>query len=361
MQAVRMHRYNEPLVVEDLPQPSKELVGDRVLVRVGGCGVCRTDAQLIDGYFREYNPTMKLPITPGHESAGWVEEIGSTVPEGIIEKGDLVAVFGAWGCGVCPYCKRGDEQICPYGTWAGFGPEGGYSEYITVPSYRFLIKVDKKYNLKARDLAALTDAGVTPYRAIKKARHLLGPGKTIAIFGMGGLGSYAIQYAKILSAESNVLAFSRSEEKLDIARQEGADQAISVKGKELDKIRNEINQATGRKEVDVVIDLTGTEESFQTETSILATGGMIVCVGLIGTQFKTTLFPLVAREYEVHGSFWGNYNDLREVVELAKKGLIKHHIEKFHLSEANDAIGRLREGKVLGRAVLIPETVKDAA
>ncbi|HYY67654.1 MAG TPA: alcohol dehydrogenase catalytic domain-containing protein, partial [Nitrososphaeraceae archaeon] len=69
-----------------------------------------TDVQLIDGYFRQYNP-MKLPITPGHESAGWVEEIGSTVPEGIIEKGDLVAIFGAWGCGVCPYCKRGDEQI----------------------------------------------------------------------------------------------------------------------------------------------------------------------------------------------------------------------------------------------------------
>jgi propanol-preferring alcohol dehydrogenase len=230
-----------------------------------------------------------------------------------------------------------------------------------VPSYRFLIKIDKKYNLKPQDLTALTDAGLTPYRAIKKARHLLGPGKTIAIFGMGGLGFYAIQYAKILSAESSVLAFSRSEEKLDIARQEGANLVVSARGKELDKIRNEINRATGRKEVDVVIDLTGTEESFQTEVSLLATGGMMVCVGLIGTQFKTTLFPLVGREYQVQGSFWGNYNELREVVELAKKGLIKHHIEKFRLSEANDALGRLREGKVLGRAVLIPETVQDAA
>jgi len=315
---------------------------------------------MIDGYFREYIP-LKLPATPGYEIAGWVEEIGSTVPEGIIEKGDLVVVFGGWGCGVCPYCKRGDEQICPFGSWPGFGSEGGYSEYVTVPSYRFLIKIDKKYNLKPQDLTALTDAGLTPYRAIKKARHLLGPGKTIAIFGMGGLGFYAIQYAKILSAESSVLAFSRSEEKLDIARQEGANLVVSTRGKELDKIRNEINRATGRKEVDVVIDLTGTEESFQMEVSLLATGGMMVCVGLIGTQFKTTLFPLVGREYQVQGSFWGNYNELREVVELAKKGLIKHHIEKFRLSEANDALGRLREGKVLGRAVLIPEIVQDAA
>lgn len=87
----------------------------------------------------------------------------------------------------------------------------------------------------------------------------------------------------------------------------------------------------------------------------------MVCVGLIGTQLKTTLFTLIAREYQVHGSFWSNYNELGEVIELAKKGLIKHHIEKFHLSEANDAIGLLREGKVLGRAVLIPDTVQDAA
>lgn len=193
------------------------------------------------------------------------------------------------------------------------------------------------------------------------ARHLLGPGKTIAILGMGGLGSYAAQYAKILSAESSILAFSRTEEKLDIARQEGVEQAIGTKGKELDKIRNEINEATGRREIDVVINLAGTEESIQLGANLLATGGMMVCVGLIGTQIKTTLFPLVGREYTIQGSFWGSYNDLREVVELAKKGLIKHHIEKFRLSEANDVIDRLRDGKVLGRAVLIPDAVQGAA
>jgi propanol-preferring alcohol dehydrogenase len=360
MRAVRMHRYNEPLEVEDVQQPTKKLIGDRVMIRVGAAGVCRTDVQMIDGYFREY-VDLKLPVTPGHEIAGWVEEIGSTVPEGIIEKGDLVVVFGAWGCGVCSYCKRGDEQICPYGSWAGFGSEGGYSEYVTVPSYRFLIKADKKYNLKPQDLAALADAGLTPYRAIKRARNLLVPGNTIAIIGIGGLGSYAVQYAKILSAGSNVLAFDRREEKLDIARQEGADLAISVKDKELGKIRNEINEGTGRREVDVVINVAGTEESIELGASLLATGGMMVCSGLIGTQIKTPLFPLVRREYSIQGSFWGNYNELREVIELAKKGLIRHHVEKFRLSEANDAINRLREGKVLGRAVLIPEAVQDAA
>jgi len=164
-----------------------------------------------------------------------------------------------------------------------------------------LIRVDKKYNLNAHELAALTDAGVTPYRAIKKARHL-GPGKTIAIFGMGGLGSYTVQYAKILSAESSVLAFSRTEEKLDIARQEGADQAISTKGKELDKIRNKINGATGRKEVDVVINLAGTEESIQMGASLLATGGLMVYVGLMERKSKRLYFHLLAENtrYRVH-------------------------------------------------------------
>jgi alcohol dehydrogenase, propanol-preferring len=265
------------------------------------------------------------------------------------------------GAAVYADIARGDEQICPYGTWAGFGSEGGYSEYVTVPSYRFLIKVDKKYNLKPQDLAALADAGLTPYRAIKKARKLLGPGNNVAIIGIGGLGSYAVQYAKILSSGANIIAFDRREEKLDIARQEGADHAISVKGKDLEKIRNEINQATGRREVDVVINVAGTEESIELGASLLAIGGTMVCSGLMGTQIKTPLFPLVGREHSIQGSFWGNYNELREVIELAKKGMIRHHIQKYSLSEANDVINRLREGKVLGRAVLVPESAQDAA
>jgi alcohol dehydrogenase, propanol-preferring len=101
-----------------------------------------SDLALIDGYFQKFM-SPKLPLIVGHEISGWVEEIGPTVPEGIIEKGDLVVVYSGWGCGICQYCKRGDEQICPFGTWVGFGRDGGYSEYVTVPSYRFLIRVDK--------------------------------------------------------------------------------------------------------------------------------------------------------------------------------------------------------------------------
>jgi alcohol dehydrogenase, propanol-preferring len=154
-----MHEYNKPFVLEEVQIP-KNISGESVLVKVGGAGICRKDLQIIDGYFKEYLP-LKLSATLGHEIAGWVEEVGSSVPESLFEKGDLVVVSGGWGCGLCPECKRGDDQICGNGRWLGFGEYGGYSEFVPIPSYRYLIKIDKKYNLKPEELALLIDAGVT--------------------------------------------------------------------------------------------------------------------------------------------------------------------------------------------------------
>ena len=351
MLAARMHEYNKPLSFDQV-QEAKNLTGERVLVKVGGAGICRTDIQLIDGYFREYLD-LQLPCTPGHEIAGCIEEIGDSVPDDI-KKGDLVVVSGSWGCGVCTQCKGGNEQICGKAKWAGFGPEGGFSEFILVPSYKYLIKVDKESNLKPEDIAPITDAGVTTYRAVRKVKHILGPGKSIAIIGMGGLGSYAVQYAKILSAGSTVLAFDRNDDKLDLAKRSGADHVINFKGKNSEDIRAEVNKATGRKEVNAAIDAIGLAESIRMGFSMLAPEGAYVSVGLVGNEINMPLFPLVAREYQYYGSFWSSFNDLREVMELAKKGLIKNHVQKFGLSEANDALDLLREGKILGRGVLVP-------
>jgi propanol-preferring alcohol dehydrogenase len=352
MLAARMHEYQKPLLLEQV-QEAKNLSGENVLIKVGGAGICRTDLQMIDGYFREYID-HELPLTLGHEIAGWVEEIGESIPENFIKKGDLVVVFSSWGCGVCPQCKSGNEKICGKGKWAGFGPEGGYSEFVLIPSYKYLIKVDKESNLKPEEIAPLTDAGLTTYRAIRKVKHILGPGKSIAIIGMGGLGSYAVQYARILSAGSTVLAFDRNDAKLDLAKRNGADHVINTKNKKSEDIRSEVNKATGRNEVNAAIDVVGTEESIAMGFSMLATEGAYVSSGLVGKQIKIPLFPFVSREFQYYGSFWGNYNDLREVMELAKKGLIKHNVQKFNLSEANEALDLLREGKILGRGVLVP-------
>jgi alcohol dehydrogenase, propanol-preferring len=294
-----------------------------------------------------------LPKTPGHEISGWVEEIGSAVPDNTFEKGDLVAVFGGWGCGLCLYCKRGDQEMCIMPKWPGLSQyDGGFSEYVLVPSYQFLVKVDRQTELKPEDLAPLTDAGLTPYRAIKKVRHLLAPGKYIAIIGIGGLGSYAIQYARILGSGANVIALDRREDKLKLASDLGADFTINVeKNKDVTDQINKITKANG---LDVVLDTVCLESTFNLAIKTLNRNGAIVVIGLFGQEIRMPLFDTVINEYQIYGSLWGNYNELREVIELAKRGVIKHHIEKFTLPKVNDAIELLRAGNITGRAVIIP-------
>lgn len=359
MLSARIHEYQEPLEIDTVSKP-KVAHGEEVLIRVGAAGLCHSDLHLINGEWKDVLP-LKLPKTPGHEVAGWIEEIGESVPETAeMKEGDLVAVFGGWGCGICIYCKRGDEQLCNFPRWPGLSAyDGGYSEYIIVPSYRFLIKVGNlstsSSSIRPEELAPLTDAGLTPYRAIKKIRHLLGPGKTIAIFGIGGLGSYAIQYAKTLGQSSTVIALDRNEERLKLAEKFGADYVVNVSNSQ--NIRSEILSkiTEGRRTgVDVVIDCVGAEATVEDSCRILNKGGSLVVVGLFGSQIKIPLVRAVLQEYQVYGSLWGNYNELCEVIELAKAGKIKHNIQKFPLSEINEAIQLLKNGKIVGRGVIIP-------
>lgn len=359
MLSARIHEYQEPLEIDTVSKP-KVAHGEEVLIRVGAAGLCHSDLHLINGEWKDVLP-LKLPKTPGHEVAGWIVEIGESVPQTAeMKEGDLVAVFGGWGCGICIYCKRGDEQLCNFPRWPGLSAyDGGYSEYIIVPSYRFLIKVGNlstsSSSIRPEELAPLTDAGLTPYRAIKKIRHLLGPGKTIAIFGIGGLGSYAIQYAKTLGQSSTVIALDRNEERLKLAEKFGADYVVNVSNSQ--NIRSEILSkiTEGRRTgVDVVIDCVGAEATVEDSCRILNKGGSLVVVGLFGSQIKIPLVRAVLQEYQVYGSLWGNYNELCEVIELAKAGKIKHNIQKFPLSDINEAIQLLKNGQIVGRGVIIP-------
>ncbi len=163
MRAARMHAYNKPLVLEEVPIP--EIEPNEVLVKVGAAGMCRTDVQLLDGYFRPYAEST-FPLTPGHEIAGTIDKIGGVAAKSSgFEEGDQVVVLGGWGDETCRHCHEGNTQICPHGKWPGFGPYGGYAEYVPVP-VQYLIKIDKRYGLKAEELAPITDAGLTHYRGI---------------------------------------------------------------------------------------------------------------------------------------------------------------------------------------------------
>ena len=351
MRAARLHGYNQPVVLEDVPIPDIE--PNEVLVKVGAAGMCRTDVQLIDQYFRRYVESA-FPLTLGHEIAGEIDKIGSLVPKSAgFEEGDQVVVVGGWGDETCRHCHEGNTQICPHGKWPGFGPHGGYAEYVPVPA-QYLIKVDKRFNLKAEELAPITDAGLTPYRGIKKLRDAgaLGPDRILAVFGVGGLGTYAVQYAKLLGGGATIVAFGRNPEKLAAAKELGADHVISTKGKSLADIRKELTAATGKGEIDAVIDCAGAAEMIQTGFGLLSVGGHYSSVGLVGDSISIPLFPFVAREYTYHGSFWGNYNELSEVVQLVQQGKVKHTVKPIRLEDVNENIELLRSGDVVGRAVI---------
>jgi len=350
MLAARMHSYKAPLVLDDIKVP--EILPDQVLVQVGGAGMCRSDVQLIDGYFAEALK-INFPITPGHEIAGRVAALGDRVPATTqLAVGDQVVVAAGWGDGICRQCRVGDEQICEHGSWPGFGPPGGYAEFIPVP-YRQLIRVEHK--LKWEELAPLTDAGVTPYRGIKKLRAagVLGPDRVMAVFGASGLGSYAVQYAKLLSAGATVVAFARNDEKLAIAKQRGADVTINTRGKSLADLHDELFKLTGARKLDAAIDCVGAEETIETGIGLLATSGAFVSVGLVGTRINIPLFPFTAHELTYHGSFWANYSDLEEVLALAQKGKIQHSIKRIKFEDVNENIDLLRAGEIIGRAVIV--------
>jgi propanol-preferring alcohol dehydrogenase len=349
MLAARMHDYKQPLVIEDVKMP--EILPDQVLVSVGGVGMCRSDVQLIDGYFANALK-VKFPITPGHEIAGLITAIGDRVPEGArLAIGDQVVVAAGWGDGICRECRAGNEQLCEHGRWPGFGPPGGYAEFIPVP-YRQLIRVEHK--LKWEELAPLTDAGVTPYRAIKKLRAagVLGPSRVMAVFGASGLGGYAVQYAKLLSAGATVVVFARNDEKLAIAKQRGADVVINTRGKSLADLQDELFRLTGKRKLDAAIDCVGAPETIQTGIGLLATSGVFVSVGLMGNKIDIPLFPFTSGELTYHGSFWANYSDLQEVLVLAQQGKIQHSITRVKFEDVNEGLEMLRAGDIVGRAVI---------
>jgi len=290
--------------------------------------------------------SVKLPLTVGHETAGFVEEIGESVQG--FSKGDTIAVFGGWGCGICQSCKSGDEQLCIAPHWPGLSQnDGGYAEYLHVPSYRFLVKAD---GLDPKNIAPLTDAGLTPYRAVKKVRHLLNPNTYTLLFGVGGLGCYAIQYLKLLSP-TNVITVVRSEDKANLAKEMGSDFVINSKTND---VVSEVKKITSNQGIDVAIDVVSSNETLGMGMSCLRKKGTMVLVGLMGKSFNLPVMESVLNEFNVIGSLWGNHNELTEVISLAKMNKLKILVNHYKLSDVGKAIANLESGKIHGRAVLVP-------
>jgi alcohol dehydrogenase, propanol-preferring len=356
MRAARMQGYKHPLVLEEIRVP--KISPDHAFVRVGGAGMCRSDVQLIDGYFAEaLRPTFA--VTPGDEIAGPVTAIGDRVPQSAqVAIGDRVVVSPGWGDGTCRQRRVGNERLCDRGSWPGFGLPGGYAEFIPA-AYRQLIRVDRR--MKWEELVPLTDAGVTPYRGITKLRAagVLGPDRVTGVFGASGLGSYAVQYAKLLSAGAAVAVFARNDAKLAIAKERGADVTINTRGKLLADLQDDLLKLTGARKLDVAIDCVGAEETVQTGIGLLHTSGAFVSVGLVGTKITIPLFPFTASEPTYRGSFLASCSDLQEVLALAQRSKIQHSIKRIQIEDINENLELLRAGDISGRAVIVSDVLWD--
>lgn len=342
MKAARLHNYRQPLVVEDVPTPRPG--PGEVLVKIEGAGFCHSDIHVIDG---EIPILPRMPLILGHENAGIVAAIGTGV-QGVAE-GDAVAVFGGWGCGRCDYCVTGAEQLCETPEWAGLSRhDGGYAEYLLVPHERYLVKL---FRLKPAEAAPLTDAALTPYRAIKKALPLLEPDHHALVIGLGGLGQYGLKLLRLL-AGCPVIVVDVSDEKLRLAQNLGASQVFSANDPDLTA---KIRDLTGGHGVNASFDFVGSDATLALAISATRSLGKVSQIGLAGGTTRMKVLENTRFEVGFEATLWGTIKELREVIALAETGkLTPIAIELASLDDINEVYARLKRGTIGGRVVIRP-------
>jgi len=341
MKAVRLHSYHKQPVVEEVPEPRARDPFD-VVVRIGGAGVCRTDLHIIEEQWASRSG-VTLPYTIGHENAGWVEEVGSGVSN--VAVGDTVILHPTPTCGLCHACRAGDDMHCVNSVFPGINADGGMAEYL-LTSARACIKLDPA--TQPSDVAALADAGITAYHAVRKAVPLLYPGTVCVVNGAGGLGHIGIQSLAALTA-TTIVVVDRNPEALDLAAKLGADQTIVADGKHVDAVLD----LTGGNGAEVVLDFVAEQGAQQDAFAMTRRGGSHFVIGY-GSNLDIPTIDIISTERNVIGNLVGTYNDLVELMVLAQKGKVTLHTRKYPLDAALDALADLDAGRVRGRAVLTP-------
>jgi NAD+-dependent secondary alcohol dehydrogenase Adh1 len=347
MKAAVLHTFDETLSgaefvrYEDVPDPRIDKPTD-VIVRIGGAGVCRTDLHIVEGIWRS-KVDVNLPYIMGHENAGWVEEIGPGV-EGV-KVGDPVICHPLVTSGHCLACRRGDDMHAEDSKFPGINANGGYAEYL-LTGERSLIKLPGSLAPKA--VAPYTDAGLTAYRAAKKAsRHLL-PGEYAVVIGAGGLGHIGIQVLKALCA-AEIIVIDRSDMALRLAAECGAHH--TVKGGP--GVVEDIKRLTKGHGAEAVIDFVGEGSSIAEGLAMTRNAGYYYIVGY-GGKIDIPTIDMITSEKTIVGNLVGTYGELVELMALADRGLVNLATREYRLAEANTALHDLHDGKIKGRAVLIP-------
>lgn len=330
------------VVTIERPEPGP----GQIRLKITAAGLCHSDEFIMSLPAEQY--IYGLPLTLGHEGAGIVDKLGAGVVG--VDIGESVAVYGPWGCGLCHACAQGRENYCTRAAELGIAPPGlgapgALAEYLIVDNVRHLVPLG---DLDPVDSVSLTDAGLTPYHAIKSSLAALVPGSTAVVIGAGGLGHVAVQILRAVSP-ATVIVLDVDREKLRLATEVGAHHVVPSNADAPAFIR----ELTKGKGADAVFDFVGAQATIDIARESVALDGVIQIVGIGGGLLPTGFFstPFGA---SVRAPYWGSRSELMEVLDLARTGQVRVHTERFALEDAPAAYERLRAGTILGRAIVVP-------
>jgi NAD+-dependent secondary alcohol dehydrogenase Adh1 len=284
-----------------------------------------------------------LPYILGHENAGWVHEIGSAVTN--VAVGDTVILHPLTTDGLCHACRAGDDMHCENSSFPGLSRDGGMAEYM-LTSARACIKLNPE--TRPQDVAALADAGITAYHAVRKALPLLYPGTTCVVIGAGGLGHIGIQCLATLTA-TNIIVVDANPDALKLAEQLGAHHSVVANGGQ----RDAVAELTGGKGANVVLDFVAEQGAESDGWAMTGEAGSYFVIGYGGTLHVPTL-DIISTERNIIGNIVGTYNELAELMALAQGGKVTLHTKTYPLDAAPEALADLDAGRVRGRAILVP-------
>ena len=334
MKAAVVHAFGQPLQIEDVPVP--DVTPGQVLVKVVASGVCHTDLHAADGDW-PVKPT--LPFIPGHEGVGYVAALGSGVKG--IKEGDRVGV--PWlhtACGRCEHCITGWETLCDEQQTTGYSVNGGYAEYVLAdPGYVGRLPP----NVTFGEIAPVLCAGVTVYKGLKVLDCK--PGDWVAISGVGGLGHYAVQYAKAMGF--HVIAVDIDDAKLALATRVGADMVINASTTDpAAEVQRTLRSAHG------VLVTAVSRTAFSQALGMLHKRGTMSLVGLPPGDFALPIFDVVLNAKTVRGSIVGTRKDLQEALAFAGEGKVRGICSEDRLDNINAIFSRMKHGDIEGRVVM---------
>jgi uncharacterized zinc-type alcohol dehydrogenase-like protein len=309
-----------------------ELGENEVEIKISHCGICHSDVHLINNDWG----MSKYPFIPGHEIVGTVAAVGGAVRDRQI--GERVGVgWQADSCGICEYCRQGDEHLCAQSQPTCVGRNGGYADAIRVNS-RFAIPVPEQ--LESENVAPLLCAGITVYTPLRN--HGVRPSSRVGVIGIGGLGHLGLQFARAFGAE--VTAFSTSKDKEEEAKSMGAHHFVNTRDTAT------LKKMTG--EFDLLLSTVSADQDWQAYINALRPKGTLCVVGVPPSPLQIQAFSLIGGQKNLSGSPIGSPRDLHEMLDVAARHSVKAITERFPMAKANDAVDKVKKNQVRYRAVL---------